>query len=178
MYCIKCGKQVEESWKNCPNCGASLESEKENEQTIVTREGAHVEAKKFFSKNKILLIVLAVAIVVIIAISSGGNTGTNSDVYSLIQDMTFDGDPESIGEIIDEDIESPEWWADIIDSTSKRVYVEGYSSFYEEDVMITFYYEETGDEYEVSLESMEFPDSGEVYTDSGELYVMWEMLYS
>jgi uncharacterized membrane protein YvbJ len=37
MYCKECGKVLSETEKFCPNCGAKIESDKENNQTNLSK---------------------------------------------------------------------------------------------------------------------------------------------
>lgn len=37
MFCTKCGKEIQEGWKNCPNCGEILRDGNEEEQNHNTR---------------------------------------------------------------------------------------------------------------------------------------------
>lgn len=54
--------------------------------------------------------------------STGGGT------YSVVKAVSFDDfGPETIGEVVDENIKSPEWSQKKLDGSSKLVYVENIS---------------------------------------------------
>ena len=103
---------------------------------------------------------------------------TGGGTYSLVRAISFDDiGEETIGEIVDENIKSPEWSQKKLDGSSKLVYVEGYCPSYGETIRIEFYYEEKGDTYEVSLHGMYLPDSDEKF-NSLETAIAWAALYN
>ncbi|MCD8379054.1 MAG: zinc-ribbon domain-containing protein [Lachnospiraceae bacterium] len=124
------------------------------------------------AKRNMCIGVPIIIIALWILLSTGGG------VYSNVQAITFESyGSETIGEIVDNNLKSPKWSKDKIDSTSCKVYVEGYSKLYGEDVRITFYYEEDGGSYEVTLQSVELLDSGETYSDMFSLALIWATFY-
>ncbi|MCD8069301.1 MAG: hypothetical protein LUE87_10550, partial [Lachnospiraceae bacterium] len=124
------------------------------------------------AKRNMCIGVPVIIIALWILLSTGGG------VYSNVQAITFDSyGSETVGEIVDNNLKSPKWSRDKIDSTSYRVYVEGYSKLYGEDIRITFYYEEDGGSYEVTLQSIELLDSGETYSDVFSLALVWATFY-
>lgn len=67
MFCTKCGKEIQEEWKNCPNCGEILKdgnTEKQNHNTRttvnLTRSRDEIKAEltnqALSSKNGVILI--------------------------------------------------------------------------------------------------------------------------
>ena len=67
-FCQKCGKEVEEGWKNCPNCGESVElTEEEYFQKYGFREPVEQPNKKGKKANTIGVIVLIFASLLILA---------------------------------------------------------------------------------------------------------------
>lgn len=70
MFCRKCGSEVEEEWKVCPNCGNSLnDSSKSNEGYIDnSMKGAMVDTKPKKSRKKKIFVVIGIVLVVLIAL--------------------------------------------------------------------------------------------------------------
>ena len=125
-------------------------------------------------KKRNLCIGAAVIIIGLLVINS-----TGGGVYSDVKSIAFDDiGPETIGELIDENVKGAEWSQEKIDSNSRLVFVEGYCPSYSEDIRITFFYEDLDDGYcEVSLQSIEFPESGEYYDDAFSAGIIWASLY-
>ena len=112
---------------------------------------------------------------IIIGLLAVNSTGVYSDVKSIVFD---DIGPETIGELIDENVKGAEWSQEKIDSDSRLVFVEGYCPAYSEDIRITFFYEKLDDGYrEVSLQSIDFPESGEYYNDAFSAGMIWASFY-
>lgn len=114
------------------------------------------------------------AIVILFALFVMGRTG--GGIYSRVQSISFDDyGPETIGEIVDENIRGAEWSQERLDSKSRLVTVEGYCPMYGQDIRITFYYEETDSSYyEVTIRSIEFLEDGESYDDSFSVSIWWD----
>ena len=125
-------------------------------------------------KKRNLCIGAAVIIIGLLVVNS-----TGGGVYSDVKSIAFDDiGPETIGELIDENVKGAEWSQEKIDSNSRLVFVEGYCPSYSEDIRITFFYEDLDDGYcEVSLQSIEFPESGEYYDDAFSAGIIWASLY-
>lgn len=104
---------------------------------------------------------------------------TGGGIYSRVQSISFDQyGPETIGEIVDENIKGAEWSQEKLDSKSRLVTVEGYCPMYGQDIRITFFYEETDSSYyEVTIWSIEFLEDGEAYDDSFSVAIWWEAFY-
>lgn len=117
------------------------------------------------------------AIVILFALFVMGRTG--GGIYSRVQSISFDDyGPETIGEIVDENIRGAEWSQERLDSKSRLVTVEGYCPMYGQDIRITFYYEETDSSYyEVTIRSIEFLEDGESYDDSFSVSIWWDGFY-
>lgn len=113
-----------------------------------------------------------IVIALVVVVNTGGGT------YSSVKAISFDEmGPETIGELVDKNIKSPEWSQKKLDSSSKLVYVEGYCPSYGETIRIEFYYEKTGDgSYEVSLSKMYWPDSNEEF-GTFEAAIVWATFY-
>lgn len=125
-------------------------------------------------KRNLCIGVIVIIIGIIILQKTGGGA------YYNIKQISFDYiRTETIGEIIDENLKSPKWSQEKIDNESKMVYVEGFSPLYGEKMKITFYYEEWYDEESdeqncwVSLQSISFPNSGEIYSDAVDTAFIW-----
>ena len=125
-------------------------------------------------KKRNLCIGAAVIIIGLLVVNS-----TGGGVYSDVKSIAFDDiGSETIGELIDENVKGAEWSQEKIDSNSRLVFVEGYCPSYSEDIRITFFYEDLDDGYcEVSLQSIEFPESGEYYDDAFSAGIIWASLY-
>ena len=123
-------------------------------------------------KRNLCIGVAGIVIVLVVLKNTGGGT------YSVVKAISFDNiGSETIGEIVDENIKSPEWSQKKLDNSSKLVYVEGYCPRYGETIRIEFYYEKLKDgSYEVTLNGMYWPDSGEEF-DTLETAVAWAALY-
>ncbi len=146
-------------------------------------------AKEFFSRTKKTLsaedvskqkkeigtnILIIIALSIFVAAYSGGS----STVYDNVKKVSFETyGSETIGEIIEDNIKSSEWSSEKIDSSSKKVYVEGYSPLYDEDIQICFYYEESDDTYEVMLQKIVFLDSNETYDSAVDTAIIWATFY-
>ena len=116
-------------------------------------------------------------IVILFALFVMGRTG--GGIYSRVQNISFDQyGPETIGEIVDENIKGAEWSQERLDSKSRLVTVEGRCPLYGQDIRITFLYEETDSSYyEVTIWSIEFLGDGEVYNDVYSVAMWWEAFY-
>ena len=116
-------------------------------------------------------------IVILFALFVMGRTG--GGIYSRVQSISFDDyGPETIGEIVDENIRGAEWSQERLDSKSRLVTVEGYCPMYGQDIRITFFYEETDSSYyEVTIRSIEFLEDGESYDDSFSVSIWWDGFY-
>ena len=116
-------------------------------------------------------------VVILFALFVMGRTG--GGIYSRVQSISFDDyGPETIGEIVDENIRGAEWSQERLDSKSRLVTVEGYCPMYGQDIRITFFYEETDSSYyEVTIRSIEFLEDGESYDDSFSVSIWWDGFY-
>lgn len=152
----------------CITGAISLLSRKKNND-----EGGALDSVAINKKKRNLCIgIVVIAIALVVVAKTGGGT------YSLVRAISFDDiGEETIGEIVDENIKSPEWSQKKLDGSSKLVYVEGYCPSYGETIRIEFYYEEKGDTYEVSLHGMYLPDSDEKF-NSLETAIAWAALYN
>ncbi len=123
-------------------------------------------------KRNLCIGVVLIIIALVIFVNTGGGT------YSLIKSISFDDiGKETIGEIVDENIKSPEWSQKKLDSDAKLVYVEGYCPAYGENIKIEFYYEREGDSYEVTLNGIYLPDSKEEL-NAFEASLLWASFYN
>lgn len=124
-------------------------------------------------KRNLCIGVVVIVIALILLKETGGGT------YYIVQQISFDNfGSETIGEIVDDNLKSPEWSQKKLDSGSKLVYVEGYSPLYEENMKITFYCEKVEDGYEVSLKRISFLDSDETYNDAISMAGVWASFYN
>lgn len=51
MYCRKCGKELQEDWKLCPNCGTPVYDTGKEKNSIEEDEKAGKESRKKFGEN-------------------------------------------------------------------------------------------------------------------------------
>ena len=116
-------------------------------------------------------------IVILFALFVMGRTG--GGIYSRVQSISFDEyGPETIGEIVEENIKGAKWSQERLDSKSRLVTVEGRCPLYGQDIRITFLYEETDSSYyEVTIWSIEFLEDREVYNDIYSVDMWWEAFY-
>lgn len=116
-------------------------------------------------------------VVIVFALFIFANTGGGT--YSIVRAITFDNiGPETIGELVDENIKNPEWSQEKLDKSSKLIYVEGYCPAYGETVRIEFYYEKLEDgSHEVSLSGMYWPESDEEF-NALESSIVWATFYN
>ena len=118
-------------------------------------------------------ILIVIGLSIFISVYSGGNS-----VYENVKKVSFESyGTETIGEIVENSLKNVEWSKEKIDSDAMKVYVEGYSPLYDEDVQICFYYEESGDTYEVTLQKIVFPDSNETYDGAIDTAIIWAAFY-
>ena len=117
--------------------------------------------------------------VVVIVIGLWGLNRTGGGIYTDVRSITFDNiGPETIGEIVDANVRGAEWSKEKVDGSSWRVYVEGYCPLYNEDIRVGFFYDKLDDGYrEVSLLSIEFPESGEYFDNLFSAGVIWASFY-
>lgn len=123
-------------------------------------------------KRNLCIGIVLIVIALVIFVNTGGGT------YSLVKAISFDDiGKETIGEIVDENIKSPEWSQKKLDSDAKLVYVEGYCPAYGENIKVEFYYEQEGDSYEVTLNGIYLPDSKEEL-NAFEASLLWTSFYN
>lgn len=105
-------------------------------------------------------------------------TSTGS-VYSDVKSIAFDNmGPETIGELVEANVKGAEWSKEKVADDSWLVSAEGYCPLYSEDIKIEFFYEKLDDGYrEVTLQSVEFPESGEYYNDAFSAGMVWASFY-
>lgn len=144
-----------------------LRRKKNNEESEVP-DGTAINKKK----RNLCIGIVVIVIALVIVVNTGGGT------YAIVRSVTFDNiGEETIGEIVDDNIKSPEWSQEKLDGSSKLVYVEGYCPSYGETVRIEFYYEEKDGSYEISLHGMYFPDSDEKF-NAFETAIAWAAFYN
>ena len=84
-------------------------------------------------KRNLCIGIVVIAIALAVIVKTGGGT------YTIVKSISFDDmGNETIGEIVDKNIKSPEWSQKKLDGSSKLVYVEGYCPSYGETVRIEF----------------------------------------
>lgn len=124
-------------------------------------------------KRNLCIGVVAIIILLVIVRDTGGGT------YSIVKSITFDDmGPETIGELVDDNIKSPEWSQKKLDKRTRLVYVEGYCPAYGEEIRITFYCEKLKDgSYEVTLQGMYWVDDDEELNAFESTFV-WASFYN
>ena len=147
----------------------ALLSRKKNNNESEELDAVAINKKKRNLCIGVVVLVIALAVVV----NTGGGT------YSIVKAISFDDiGSETIGELVDENIKSPEWSQKKLDSSSQLVYVEGYCPAYGETVRIEFYYEKLDDgSHEVSLSRMYWPESDEEF-NTFEAAIVWATFYN
>lgn len=124
-------------------------------------------------KKRNLCIGAAIIIIGLLVVTSTGG------VYSDVKSIAFDNmGPETIGELVEANVKGAEWSKEKVADDSWLVSVEGYCPLYSEDIKIEFFYEKLDDGYrEVTLQSVEFPESGEYYNDAFSAGMVWASFY-
>ncbi len=130
------------------------------------------EAEIRKKKRNLCIGVVVMVIALIVCINTGGGT------YAIVKSVSFESiGKETIGEIVNENIKSPEWTQTKLDNDSRLVYVKGYCPAYGETIQIEFYYEKLKDgSHEVSLNGISCPDSDEEY-GTLEAAIIWASFY-
>jgi len=175
-FCVSCGSELKPDAKFCPKCGTKINriSKGENNGDEKTEFQGKVPQEKRNKKKRNLCIGAVVIVLGLLLISS-----TKGGVYSDVKAISFDDmGPETIGELIDKNVKGADWSQEKIDKDSRLVSVEGYCPLYSEDIRITFFYEKFDHGYrEVSLQSVEFPESGEYFDDVFNVGIVWASFY-
>lgn len=124
-------------------------------------------------KRNLCIGVVAIIIFLFIVNSTGGGT------YYIIKSVTFDDmGPATIGELVDNNIKSPEWSQKKLDNKTKLVYVEGYCPEYGGTIKITFYYEKLSDDtYEVTLQGICLVDDNKELSNL-DAALLWSSFYN
>ncbi len=125
-------------------------------------------------KKRNLCIGTAVIVIGLLVVKS-----TGGGIYPTVRSISFDKfGTETIGELVDANVKGAKWSKEKVDDDSWLVSVEGYCPLYSEDIKIEFFYEKLDDEYrEVTLQGVEFPESGEYYNDAFSAGMIWASFY-
>lgn len=123
-------------------------------------------------KRNLCIGVAVIMIALVVLKNTGGGT------YYIVQSVSFDNlGSETIGELVDKNIKSPEWSQKKLDGSARLVYVEGYCPAYSETIRIEFYLEKLEDgSREVTLNGMSLPDSDEEFNGL-EMSIVWASFY-
>lgn len=112
MFCKKCGKEMKDGWKVCPNCGTTVEGGTEEviETNNVKEKGEKPKkAKKPIFKKWWFWVIIIIAIAVIGSMmGSDDSDSSNSNPKSEV--TSTEGEPEGIDETAEnenENIDSP-----------------------------------------------------------------------
>lgn len=140
---------------------------------LIGRDKQELTEEELDKKKKHLCIgVVVIAVILVIVLNM------EDSVYTDVKAISFDDyGSETIGELIENNIKSPQWSKSKIDNTSEKVSVEGYSPALDENIRINFFYEVSSDTYEVTLQRIELPDSGEKYSSNLEIAIIWTSFY-
>lgn len=134
MFCKKCGKEIDEGWSTCPNCGEKIKQESADNADI----GKKRKAKKPFYKKWWFILIVVIVIIVAATQMSGGGDADGSDTSKKTED-TDNSDTvqqeEDVEDVVEEEAASGEY------STA-----ELYSMLQDNDVM----------PYQMSVKSEQF----------------------
>lgn len=124
-------------------------------------------------KRRNLFIDVAVLLLGLLALNS------IDAVYANVKSVSFDNiGPETIGELVEANVKGAEWSKEKIADNSWLISMESYCPLYSEDIKIEFFYEKLDDGYrEVTLQSVEFPESVEYYNDAFSAGMLWASFY-
>ena len=100
-------------------------------------------------------------------------------VYQIQNTVFSQYGSQTVEQVVDDNFRSPTWSSEKLDQDSFLVYVEGYMPLYAENIRLTSYYENLGDgTFQYSVDSVEFLDSGDSYSDLWNIALFMELLYS
>ena len=89
MYCIHCGKEIDENSKFCQYCGQAVASDKDNnaiDTPVVNNVCAETLASKLKNKKWIFVVCGVLAIILIAIFALGGNNGVAQNVEKMLED--------------------------------------------------------------------------------------------
>lgn len=79
MFCKQCGKEVKNDWNTCPNCGASLQSDKNDQIHLVNKEQGIQKTKKGKEKKPLYKRIWFWVLVIILIIIGFSMMGGSDD---------------------------------------------------------------------------------------------------
>lgn len=86
MKCGKCGKELQEGWKNCPYCGAYVENN-ENGMSKEEKQSDNSKPKKKRSLMRIIDIAAVILIVIVVLISCSDSDDNGQDGHTDVKEQ-------------------------------------------------------------------------------------------
>ena len=175
MPCPSCNHRMERGQAFCPICGTQI---KNPGQPYTVQDAGNEEAScnaGTMNQKKIgMLIEVALLIGFVIFLANGGV----GPIYQ-IQNVTLDEyGPQTMKELMDDNLRSPTWTSESVDEDASNVYVEGYMPIMGEDIRICFYYEDQNDgTFEYSLNRIDLLDSQQTSSDVFDVMLFLELMY-
>lgn len=187
MPCPTCNHRMERGQAFCPICGTHIENPG---QPYTVQDAGNEEAgcnAGTMNRKKIgMLIEVALLIGFVVFLANGGagilrygwDAAVGGPIYQ-IQNITLDEyGPQTMKELMDDNLRSPTWTSESIDEDASNVYVEGYMPIMGEDVRIRFYYEDQNDgTFEYSLNRIDLLDSQQTSSDVFDVMLFLELMY-
>ena len=108
MYCRKCGKELQEDWKLCPNCGTPVYDTGEEKNSIKENEKAGKESrKKIWRKWQfwmcLVLFIVIVSVIIIIAIGNKKKQETDITIEETESINQVKAEKELVTDFSDQD---------------------------------------------------------------------------
>lgn len=180
--CPVCGQRVKIGDVACKKCGAALPVQQIKPDTLQEAElesSADGGAYSLKVKKIILLCSPLIILLFVFIFSLVGDSIMGTPVYQIQNAVFSQYGSQTLEQVVDDNFRSPEWSSEKLDQDSSLVYVEGYMPVYSEKIRLTFYYEDLGDgTFQYTINSIEFLDRGESYSDVWSIALFMEILYS
>ena len=128
--------------------------------------------RSLFPRIALGVVILAVVVAIVHYNTSVSTEWLNPLPIYNMRNTVYDAiSDELLGDAVNAALDDAMWSVDTIDDDSAYVYVEGYSEIYGHNIIICFLYTDVEEGYFTrQITSIEFPDSGEQYTDSSSIW--------
>lgn len=180
--CPVCGQHIKIGETSCKKCGAVLPAQQIKPDTLQEAELEDSADGRSYSLKvkKITLLCSPLLVLFLIFIFSlAGDSIMGTPVYQIQNTVFRQYGSQTVEQVVDDNFRSPAWSSEKLDQDSFLVYVEGYMPLYAENIRLTSYYENLGDgTFQYSVDSVEFLDSGDSYSDLWNIALFMELLYS